>query len=669
MPNQLKDQKSPYLLQHADNPVNWRPWCSSAFETAGKEEKPIFLSIGYSTCHWCHVMAHESFEDEEVARILNRSFICIKVDREERPDVDAVYMSVCQAMTGSGGWPLTILMTPDQKPFYAGTYFPKHSRYGHPGLLELLTQVEQLWQNQREKLLHTGDEVLSWLLTQESRKEASRTEPSRELLRRAALELSKSFDPVWGGFGQAPKFPTPHNLMFLMHYAALENDKRSMHIAERTLECMAKGGIHDLIGGGFSRYSTDRQWRIPHFEKMLYDNALLIHTYAEAYQITRKPLYLSVVRETVSYVLRELTAEDGGFYCGQDADSDGIEGKYYALTPAEVCSVLGDADGTDFCRFFGITEEGNFEGKSIPHLSEKSGWKDKRMQALCGKMYHYRLSRTSLHKDDKILTAWNSLMIAALARASFLCCEPAWLDAAQKAQRFLEARLTDARGRLCVRYRDGETAGTGNLEDYAYYGRALLELYQTTWNAEYLEKAVHTAGQMIQWFSDREQGGYYLYASDAEALISRPKEAWDGALPSGNSAAALVLSLLSELTGEECWRRERERILHYLAGEADAYPSGHCFSLLAMCRVLYSSSQLICVSAEQTMPAELTDFLRRNALPGLTVLFLTPENRDRLACIAPLTADYPIPDDGTVYYLCQGNTCSACTGDFQTLFS
>ena len=664
--NRLRHAKSPYLIQHAQDPVHWYAWGPEAFQAARREDKPIFLSIGYSTCHWCHVMAHESFEDEEAAHVLNRSFVCIKVDREERPDVDAVYMSVCQAMTGSGGWPLTILMSPDQKPFYAGTYLPKHSRYGRPGLLELLAQVEQLWQNQREKLYHTGEEVLSWLQAQESQKQTS-CAPSRELPRRAASELSKSFDPVWGGFGQAPKFPTPHNLIFLMRYAVLEQDKRSMQIAEQTLECMARGGICDQIGGGFSRYSTDRQWLIPHFEKMLYDNALLIHAYAEACQITRKPLFLSVIRETVSYVLRELTDEEGGFFCGQDADSDGIEGKYYALTPAEVCSVLGDADGADFCRFFGITEEGNFEGKSIPHLPEQAEWKDDRMQKLCEKLYTYRLSRTSLHKDDKILTAWNSLMIAALARASFLCGEPGWLDAAQRAQRFLETRLTDARGRLFVRYRDGEAAGTGNLEDYACYGWALLELYQATWNADYLEKAVRIAGQMTRWFSDPKQGGYYLYASDAEALISRPKETWDGALPSGNSAAALVLSLLSELTGEECWRMEQERILHFLAGEADAYPSGHCFALLAMCRVVYPSSQLICVSSERRMPEELTDFLRSNPLPGLTVLFLNPENREPLARIAPFTRNYPIPDSGAVYYLCNGNTCSACTEDFREL--
>lgn len=664
MPNQLKDQKSPYLLQHAENPVNWYPWCNDAFETARKEDKPVFLSIGYSTCHWCHVMAHESFEDEETARVLNRSFVCIKVDREERPDIDAVYMSVCQAMTGSGGWPLTILMTPEQKPFYAGTYLPKHSRYGHLGLMELLTQVEVLWNSQREKLYHTGEEILSWLQTQ---KESSQAEPSRELLHRAAAGLSKSFDPEWGGFGQAPKFPTPHNLTFLMQYAALEHDKRAMQMVERTLQCMAEGGIYDQIGGGFSRYSTDRQWLIPHFEKMLYDNALLIYAYAEAYQITKNTLFLSVIQETVSYVLRELTDEEGGFYCGQDADSDGIEGKYYTLTPAEVLSVLGKEDGEDFCRFFGITERGNFEGKSIPHLPGQSGRKDERMKKLCEKLHAYRLSRTSLHKDDKILTAWNSLMIATLAKASFLCREPDWLHAARKAQQFLETRLTDSHGRLYVRYRDGETAGTGNLEDYAYYVWALLELYQTTWDADDLEKAVSVANHMTRWFADREMGGFYLSASDAEALISRPKETWDGALPSGNSVAALVLSLLSELTGEESWQVERDRILRYLTGEAEAYPSGHCFAMSAMCSVLYPSSQLICVSTEKRIPEELTDFLRRNYLPGLTVLFLTSQNRKQLARIAPFTAHYPIPDSDAAYYLCQGNTCSACTGDFQAL--
>ncbi len=664
MPNLLNSQKSPYLLQHAQNPVNWYPWCSQAFETARKEDRPVFLSIGYSTCHWCHVMAHESFEDEEVAQLLNHSFVPVKVDREERPDIDAVYMSVCQAMTGSSGWPLTILMTPDQKPFYAGTYLPKHSRYGHLGLIELLNQVEELWQNQREKLSRTGDKILAWLQTPDK---SSEQEPSFELLHRAAADLSESFDPKWGGFGSAPKFPTPHNLLFLMRYAAFRQDKNIMQIINKTLECMAEGGIYDHIGGGFSRYSTDEKWLIPHFEKMLYDNALLIYTYSEAYQITQDPFFLSVIRETVAYVLRELTDKNGGFFCGQDADSDGVEGKYYALTPSEIRSVLGTDDGNDFCCFFHITEKGNFEGKNIPSLLGRKERKNLKMQKLCDKLQAYRLTRTALHTDDKILTSWNALMIAALARASFLCREPSWLHAAEKAQRFLETRLTGSDGRLYVRYRDGEAAHPGNLDDYACYAWALLELYQTTWNAGCLEKAVRTAEQISRLFSDQEHDGFYLYARDAEQLISRPKETWDGALPSGNSVAALVFSLLYELTGQKSWRTEQEHVLRFLAGKARAFPSAHCFALLSMYHVLRPSSQLVCVSADRQMPEEVQDFLCRNYFPELTVLLLTTDNRDTIVRMAPFTAQYPIPDSGTVYYLCHNNACSTGTRDFRSL--
>lgn len=664
MSNQLKDQKSPYLLQHAENPVFWYPWCSQAFETARQEEKPIFLSIGYSTCHWCHVMAHESFENEEIARILNRSFVSIKVDREERPDIDAVYMTVCQAMTGSGGWPLTILMTPKQNPFYAGTYLPRHSRYGYLGLSELLLRVEKLWQEQREKLEQTGKEISSWL---KSPRTPSGAEPSLELVRRGAEELFRTFDSRWGGFGRAPKFPTPHNLTFLLCYAQKEQSEKAMQIVTKTLECMARGGIYDQIGGGFSRYSTDEQWLIPHFEKMLYDNALLIDVYAQAYQVTGNALFLSVVRETVSYVLRELPGAEGGFCCGQDADSEGVEGKYYMLTKEEVFKVLNEKDAEDFCRFFDITKEGTFEGKNIPNLLRQPDRKDRRMEMLCRQIYHYRLTRTSLHRDDKILTAWNSLMIVALAKASFLCREPAWLKDAVKAQQFVETHLTDERGRLYVRYRDKEAAFSGNLEDYAYYAWALLELYQITWNADFLEKAARIAKEMIRWFSDSRQGGFYLYASDSEQLISRPKETWDGALPSGNSVAAHIFSLLSDLTGEEIWQKERDRTMQYLAEEAATSPSGHSFALFSMCSLLYPSAQLLCASAEARMPQKLQDFLCQNSLPGLTVLLLTPENKEQLTRIAPFTAHYPIPDRGVRYYLCQGHGCSAGSEDFQKL--
>ncbi len=666
MSNHLKNQKSPYLLQHADNPVHWYPWCDQAFETAKKEDKPVFLSIGYSTCHWCHVMAHESFEDEEVAQILNRLFVSIKVDREERPEVDAVYMSVCQAMTGSGGWPLTILMTAEQHPFYAGTYLPKHSRYGHLGLMELLTQVETLWLDQREQLYQTGTKVQSWL---QASKDASPLEPSRELVRRGAGELLGTFDSRWGGFGQAPKFPTPHNLLFLIRYAALEQDQKALAAAEKTLECMAKGGIYDQIGGGFSRYSTDERWLVPHFEKMLYDNALLIYVYAEAWQITRQPLFLSVVKETVSYVLRELTDPEGGFYCGQDADSDGVEGKYYVLTPKEVCSVLGKEDGAAFCRRYDITEKGNFEGKNIPNRIGQKGWKTEQTEKWCELLYRYRLSRTSLHKDDKILTAWNSLMIAALAKAAFVCGEPAWLQAARKAQQFLASRLTDQEGRLYVRYRDGEAAHPGNLEDYAYYAWALLELYQADFHADDLEMAIKTARQMLRWFSDEEQGGFYLYASDVKRLISRPKETWDGALPSGNSVAGLVFALLDALTGEICWKEEETRMIRYLAGTADAFPSGHSFGLLSMFQKLYPNAQLLCACAEHRVPEELDNLLREHVFPGLNVLLLTPENRQQLGRLAPFTASYLLPEQGAVYYLCQDSACHSGTRDLSSILS
>lgn len=658
MPNHLQTQKSPYLLQHADNPVDWYPWCDAAFEAAKKQDKPVFLSIGYSTCHWCHVMAHESFEDPEIAGLLNRFFISVKVDREERPDVDAVYMSVCQAMNGNGGWPLTILMTPDQKPFFAGTYLPPHSRYGAAGLYELLLQVKELWNSQRERLIRTGNEVADWL---KASKQPSDSEPSRELIRRGALDLFRSFDSQWGGFGHAPKFPMPHNLMFLLRYFALENDARALHMAEETLLHMAQGGIYDHIGGGFSRYSTDSGWLTPHFEKMLYDNALLIYAYTEAFELTKKNLYRSVAKETIQYVLRELTIEEGGFCCGQDADSDGVEGKYYTLTRSEVLSVLGPKDGEDFCRFFRITEEGNFEGKNIPNRIGEDGWKDSRMSALCEKMLRYRINRTSLHRDDKILTSWNSLMIAALARASFVFSEPSWLSAAKKAQNFLETHMMDSQFRLRIRYRDGEAAYPGHLDDYAFYAFALLELYRATWDAGYLDKAIRISGQMIRFFSDPEGSGFYLYASDSEQLISRPKETYDGAIPSGNSAAALVLSSLAALTGEKVWIRERDRQMHFVADAAANYPSGFCFSLTAMCTVLYPSRELVCVSARDTVPEELKELLQKNFLPNLTVLFLSPANQKQLARIAPFTEAYKLPDSGAQYYLCQDGVCMKST--------
>ncbi|MCI6851120.1 MAG: thioredoxin domain-containing protein, partial [Clostridiales bacterium] len=455
MANRLKQEKSPYLMQHGENPVDWYPWCEEAFRKAAKEEKAVFLSIGYSTCHWCHVMAHESFEDQEVADLLNREFISIKVDREERPDIDAVYMSVCQAMTGSGGWPLTIFMTPEQKPFFAGTYFPKNGGYGRFGLMDLLDRVADLWKNNREELLRAGNQITAAINQGQT---GNGSKPDRRLVERAYSQLAQRFDHKWGGFGAAPKFPTPHNLLFLMWYADTMQESSAMKMAEITLEDMARGGIFDHIGGGFSRYSTDEMWLAPHFEKMLYDNALLLIAYTKAYQHTRWACFADTAHRTARYILRELTSEEGGCYCGQDADSDGVEGKYYVFTPEEVKTVLGEENGDEFCRLYDITDAGNFEGKSIPnriHTSE-NGWdmNDPRLE----KLYEYRINRTKLHKDDKILLSWNAWAMIALAKAGQVLEEPVYLNAAVRIHAFIERKMVTEHDRLYLRYRDGEAA-------------------------------------------------------------------------------------------------------------------------------------------------------------------------------------------------------------------
>ena len=403
MDNHLKNQTSPYLLQHADNPIHWYPWCEEAFEKAKKEEKPIFLSIGYSTCHWCHVMAHESFEDTAIASILNENFVSIKVDKEERPDIDSIYMSVCQSLTGSGGWPTTIFMTPDQKPFFAGTYFPKNARWGSIGFQELIETIAKKWKHERNALLESSNQVLNILKKEKPSKKNAVCSPEH-IIDAALLIYHKSFDKINGGFGQAPKFPSPHNLLFLMHYYEKTNHKPAMEMADKTLLQMYRGGIFDHIGGGFSRYSTDDYFLAPHFEKMLYDNALLILAYTKAYELSHNKLYLDIAERTANYILNEMTFPDGGFYSAQDADSEGIEGKYYLFEPAEIINVLGQENGQEFCNHYDITDEGNFEGKSIPNLLQTNDFTAD-YQSLLPKLYDYRKKRYHLHLDDKILTS------------------------------------------------------------------------------------------------------------------------------------------------------------------------------------------------------------------------------------------------------------------------
>ncbi|SBW10412.1 conserved hypothetical protein [uncultured Eubacteriales bacterium] len=647
--NRLSREKSPYLLQHAENPVDWHPWGPEAFEIARAEDKPVFLSVGYSTCHWCHVMAHESFEDRAVAEVINAHFIPVKVDREERPDVDAVYMAACVAMNGSGGWPLTVLLTPEQKPFWAGTYLPKNQ------LLSLLAQAAQQWHGNRANLLSAGDAMTNYLRQEERSKPGA---PRRALAELAVVHLGQSFDRAWGGFGPAPKFPIPHNLLFLLRYAPLAGDASAGEMAERTLEGMYRGGLFDHVGGGFSRYSTDEKWLAPHFEKMLYDNALLALAYAEAYQQTRRPLWGQIVRRTLDYVLRELTDPRGGFYCGQDADSEGAEGLYYLLSPGELEDLLGAADAAAFCQWHGVTTEGNFEGKSIPNLIAQTDIdrEPEGIGTLRERVYAYRLERARLHKDDKVLAAWNGLALAAMARAGLALEEPRYLDAAECAARFLKQNLTDNEGRLLARWREGEAAHPGKLDDYAFCAWGLLELYAATLRPEHLAEAARLAGLLLDLFSDERGGGLYPYPSDVEQLITRNKETYDGAMPSGNSAAALVFSRLARLTGQGRWRSAADQQLAYLAGVMEPYPEGHGFALLALLEEQWPSAELVC--AAQEVPGALLDFLRERPRPELSVLVKTPLTGSALARLAPFTADYPTPPSGARYYLCRGQSCT-----------
>ena len=661
--NHLIHEKSLYLLQHAQNPVDWYPWGGEAFAKARAEDKPVFLSIGYSTCHWCHVMERESFEDPEVAALLNQRFVAVKVDREERPDIDAVYMQVCQAMTGTGGWPMTILMTWDQKPFYAGTYLPKMPKFGKPGLMDLLVGVGDLWNERRDELLSAADEVAAFAAQDRSR---WGTEPKKELFRSAVRLFRQSFDPGNGGFSAAPKFPLPHNLLFLLRYSEIERDAAARRMAETTLVQMSRGGICDQVGGGFSRYSTDALWRVPHFEKMLYDNALISYAYLEAFSVTKNPWFRTVAERTLSYVLRELRGGSGGFFAGQDADSEGVEGRYYVFSRQEVLDVLGEEDGVLFCEWFGVAENGYFSGMSVPNLlgQERFASPNPGIAELCERMYAYRKERSVLLTDDKVLTSWNALMIAACAKAFRVLGDERYLTAARECRRFVDEFLTDDRGRLFVRFRDGEARGEGQLADYALYSWALLELYAAEFDPSCLSEACRLADLMMQLFHDPVRGGFFLYASDAERLIGRPKEVYDGAIPSGNSAAALVLVRIARLTGDPERQRCAEEQLEFVAGNAEVYPAGYCFGLLALMEMLYPAGEVVCCAAEDTVPPGFLDLMERS---GASAVVKCPGTADELLRAVPSTGVYPVPETGAVFYFCRDGRCSAPVSSLEEL--
>ena len=648
--NALQFEQSPYLRQHAENPVDWLPWGEEAFRRAKEEAKPIFLSIGYAACHWCHVMARESFEAQDVAEVLNRYFISVKVDREERPDVDSVYMAACAALTGNGGWPLTALLTPEQKPFWAGTYLKRTQ------LLSLLGETVRLWSRDREKLLKSGDQLTDFL---QKANRPTAGEPSQELPKTAVETMLRHYDSKWGGFGAAPKFPSPHNLLFLLEYHRRTGNADALNMVQGTLEHMARGGIFDHVGGGFSRYSTDGRWLAPHFEKMLYDNALLALAYTEAFRETGEDWYARVARRTLDYALRELKNDLGGFCCSQDADSAGVEGKYYLFPKDELIHLLG-SDAAEFCRRFGVTEEGSFHGQNILNLIGNPDWKNAAsgMEAALEKVYDYRRRRTELLLDDKVLTGWNALMLSALARAGLVLDEPRYLEAAEQVVAFIETNLRDERGALLARWREGNAAHPAKLEDCAFYAWGLLEIYAVALRPELLETAIEIADHLLAEFFDAEHGGFYPYAAHGEQLITRTKEVYDGAAPSGNAAAALVLSRLDRLTGETRFREAAERQLRFLAGAAAKHPEAHCFTQLTFTEALWPTEELVICAKEA--PGELREYLKA-AHPGLTVLLKTPETAQALSRLAPFTRDYPIPETGAKYYRCRGGACGQPT--------
>lgn len=660
--NRLIHEKSPYLLQHAYNPVNWYPWCDEAFEKAKREDKPIFLSIGYSTCHWCHVMERESFEDEEIASILNNNFISIKVDREERPDIDSIYMTVCQALTGHGGWPLTIFMTPDKTPFFAGTYFSKNDRMGMSGLKTILNSVNQAWLNNREALLHSGSRILDAIKDsfEEDTPESTAT-ISEDIFDEAFSQFKYDFDNIFGGFGSAPKFPTPHNLFFLLRYWYNTKEEYALIMVEKTLESMYKGGIYDHIGFGFSRYSTDEKWLVPHFEKMLYDNALLAIAYLEAYQATKKKKYAEIAQQIFTYVLRDMTSPEGGFYSAEDADSEGEEGKFYIWSKKEINDILGDKDGEKYCKYYNITDEGNFEGFNIPSLiNSVIPDEDNELVESCRKkLFDYRIKRIHPHKDDKILTAWNGLMIATMAIGGRVLHNEVYTQAAEKAAEFILSKLVREDGRLLARYRDGDAAIPAYVDDYAYLIWGLIELYESTYKPKYLKKSLALNQDLIKLFWDNKSGGLFLYGSDSEQLIIRPKELYDGATPSGNSVAALNFIRLARMTGQHELEEKAQNMFSIFGKQVQRMARGYAFFLTAMLFSISKSKDVVLVADSDHADTEnMLNVIREDFRPFTMTLFCS-DKFESIKELVPFIENYKTIDGKPTAYICENFACRA----------
>ncbi|TDQ43005.1 thioredoxin domain-containing protein [Aureibacillus halotolerans] len=663
--NKLLNEKSPYLLQHAYNPVQWFPWGEEAFKKAKAEGKPVFLSIGYATCHWCHVMERESFEDEEVAALLNEHFIAIKVDREERPDIDQLYMNFCQRMTGHGGWPLTILATPTQKPFFAGTYFPKYEMSGRTGLLSLLSRMAQGWKEEQETIEQFAQEMLD----EQSSTELAPVAFNQGVFQKAFDVLTCTFDETYGGFGDAPKFPSPHQLSFLIAYGKNTGEDRAVQMVETTLKGMYNGGLFDHIGGGFSRYSVDEKWLVPHFEKMLYDNALLSIAAIETYQATEDQQYADIAHAIFAYVKREMTSEQGAFFSAEDADSEGEEGRYYVWTPSEVTRVLGQREGETFCRLYGISEDGNFEGKSIPNLlnvdwEEEAKDRELSEQGLKEHVKEWRdlllaarSARVPPLKDDKVLTSWNGLMIAAYAKAGKVLQSEDYIQAAKRADDFLWTQLRREDGRLMARYRDGDVAHLAYLDDYVAYSWGLIELYEATFDHDYLIRALELTQDLLRLFWDENNGGFYFYGEDGEQLLQRPKPGFDGAMPSGNGMAAANILRLSKLTGNIELQGYAQTLSQAFGQEVKQAPHG----FTSMLRSLYYATErsreivIVGVRGEEKLEA-LLQLAQTTQRPGDVLLFKDMKKAD-LSKVAPFTAEHNMMNDEPTLYVCENFSC------------
>ncbi len=672
-PNKLIKEKSPYLLQHAYNPVDWYPWGEEAFEKAKQEDKPIFLSIGYSTCHWCHVMEKESFEDEDVAALLNDAFVSIKVDREERPDIDGIYMSVCQMMTGGGGWPLTIIMTPDKKPFFSGTYFPKRKKFNRIGMMELIPRIKEVWLNKRDDINKSADEITNAL--KRSSNQDQKTEIKKEIFDRAFESYKQRYDSTFGGFGNAPKFPSPHNLMFLLRYYYRTKSESALEMVTHTLTQMRLGGIYDHIGFGFARYSTDREWLVPHFEKMLYDQAMLCMAYTEAFQITQNKLFKHTANEILEYVLRDMTHPEGGFYSAEDADSEGEEGKFYLWIIEEIREILQE-DAELFIKLFNVVVDGNFldeskgmmTGTNILHLKDtvenlqkSDSYRKIDLNDFIGRtrklLFDERKKRIHPHKDDKILTDWNGLMISAFARASGVFDNDDYKLAAEKAMNFILTKLKNKDGKLVHRFRDGEAGLPAHLDDYVFIIQALLDLFELTFKPEYLKKAIHFQEILFAHFLDKHNGGFFFTSDDSEELITRQKDLYDGAYPSGNSVMLSNLIRLSKFTANSNYDSASERMIECFSGQVNNYPSIFSQFLIGLDFILNKSYEIVVAGDEKsegTMNA--VKRIRKIFLPNK--IFIHNNQVDELMELIPYLSVKKSLNNKMTIYVCENYVCN-----------